>query len=133
MNNLAMIYQVERPNVEVADLTALVIRAPGMIVGKLIREDFTISTVSTVSTVSSKSYFVATTLITSAAQMLIEALELDFNSEHITSRRIGCSLNKMRLTQARQPGGGKRGWIVSLDELIRWAQTYELDIDAITA
>jgi len=39
MNALSLSYQAERPNVEANDLTVLVIRALGLIVGRMVRED----------------------------------------------------------------------------------------------
>ena len=77
-------------------------------------------------------HFVFTSLITDAAQRLIEANELDIDATRITSSRVGRVLNKMRLNKSRQPLTGKRGWSVSLDDVIRWAYSYGLDPAAIT-
>ena len=42
---LSVAYQQERPNVEAADLTVLVIRALGLVVGKMIRDECAVSAV----------------------------------------------------------------------------------------
>ena len=39
MMALSVAYQAERPNVETSDMTALVIRALGMVVGQSVKED----------------------------------------------------------------------------------------------
>ena len=135
MGSLSLAYQSERPNVETSDLTALVIRALGMIVGKMAkdeREQAAVSAVSAVAAVKSMRHFIATDTITAAAQTLIEVQELDYDVSHVTTRRIGRSLKKMRLQQVRVGKSGKRGWFVSLEEVIRWAGSYGLDPREIT-
>ena len=76
--------------------------------------------------------FIATDTITAAAQTLIEVQELDYDVSHVTTRRIGRSLKKMRLQQVRVGKSSKRGWYVSLEEVIRWAGSYGLDPREIT-
>jgi len=101
--------------VEASDLTALVIRALGLIVGKMIAEARAqgVAGVAGVAGVTgdtrSKQWFVQTALVTGAAQQIAEALELDMNEEHITTARIGRVLKKMRLPNERHLKGGKRG------------------------
>jgi len=56
-----MAYQRERPNVEAGDLTVLVIRASGLILGKMVRDD------STVSTIRNVKQFIPTTLVAAPA------------------------------------------------------------------
>ena len=38
----------------------------------------------------------------------------------------------MRIPQTKQPNGGKRGWLISLDDLNKWAVSYALGIEEIT-
>ena len=125
-------YQTERPNVEVSDLTALVIRALGMIVGQMMREAGTTGTTNATGTTRSVSWFIPTALITSAAQQIAEVQEIDISTDRITTNRISRVLKKMRLRNDRQPHGGKRGWSISLEEVIRWAASYGLDPNNIT-
>ena len=132
MNALSLSYQAERPNVEANDLTVLVIRALGLIVGRMVREDSDISDISTISDIRSRRRFIPTALITGAAQQIAEVHEVDINIDQITSKRIANSLQKMRFTTQRQANGGKRGWSITLEEVIRWADSYGLDVRKIT-
>ncbi len=127
MGSLSLAYQSERPNVERSDVTALIIRALGMLVGKMIRDSGVTSTRSTTSTTNSVKWFVQTTLVTAAAQQLAEALEIDINTDRLTTTKVGRIMTKMRLERERQQQGGKRGWKVSLDDVIRWSNSYGLD------
>ncbi len=129
---LSVAYQQERPNVEAADLTALVIRALGLIVGKMVRDDSGVSGVRDVSGVHNKRYFIPTSLTAAAAQKLVETLELDIDLDRVSSRRIGHVLKKMRFTNTKQSNGGSRGWLVSLDDLHRWSHSYGLNEEEIT-
>ncbi len=71
---LAEAYQKKRPNVEVSDLTVLVIRALGLIVGQRVREmgvigdSRTTGDIRNVSSVRSTKMFIPTSLITDAVQ-----------------------------------------------------------------
>ena len=132
MMALSEAYQAERPNVETADLTGLVIRALGMIVGKMVRDESAVSAIKTVSAVSSKRSYVATNLITAAAQTLVESNEMDISIEHVTSRRVGRVLTKMRFINHRPSGNRGRGWSISLDDVMRWAISYGMDPSEIT-
>ena len=109
MMALSVAYQQERPNVEAGDMTALVIRALGMIVGKLVRNEGELSEHSEHSELYRKRYFILTSIIAAAAQLLIQTNELDIDIDRVTTIRVGRALTKMRLTNARQPGSGKDG------------------------
>ena len=134
MGSLSLAYQKERPNVEVSDLTALVIRALGMLVGKMIKDKAGSATGATSTTSASKyvKWFIPTALITAAAQQIAETAEMDINLDRITTIRVGRTLTKMRLTNERPSGAGKRGWMVSLEEVTRWANSYGIDSNKIT-
>ena len=129
---LSVAYQEERQNVEGEDLTVLVIRALGMLVGKLISYQGDQGDQGDRCDLSKVRYFLLTALITQASQGLVEVLELDLNNESITSRKIGAVIRKMRLPHSRQSHTGKKGWLVSLSDVIRWAQVYGLDPESIT-
>ena len=132
MMALSVAYQQERPNVEAADLTGLVIRALGMIMGKLVKDEGELSELSEHSELYRKRYFILTSTIASAAQLLIQANELDIDIDRVTTIRIGRALTKMRLTNTRQPRTGKKGWMISLEDIVRWAGSYSLEPRAIT-
>ena len=123
MMALSVAYQRERQNVEGDDLTSLVIRALGMIVGKIVRDDGAVSAVKSISAIKKEIRFIPTVLVTGAAHSLIGAYEIDINPDMVTTRRIGKVLNKMRFIRHRVAGGGNRGWMISLDDVIRWAES----------
>ena len=131
MEQLSMDYQAERPNLEVSDLTALVIQALGKVLGdNLHKQGF--EEVEKGSDVYRQKVHILTSSITDAAQALIEEQELDFNADYVTSRRIGRALGKMRLSKQREAGTGKSGWLVSLSDLDRWCTSYGLDLGELT-
>ena len=132
MMALSEAYQAERPNVETADLTGLVIRALGMVVGKVLRDEGDLGDLGDRGDLYSKRYLFLTTLITQAAHSLIDSNEIDIDPQYITSRKVGTVLSKMRFNKARQPHSGKKGWLVTLNEVIRWSNSYGLDPSMIT-
>jgi hypothetical protein len=132
MMALSVAYQKERQNVEANDLTALVIRALGMIGGKLIRDEGELGDRGDRGELNRKRYFLLTATITQASQGLAEILEQDITPDEVTSRKLGSVLRKMRLPSSRQPKTGKKGWMVSLFDVIRWSQSYGLDPSNIT-
>ncbi len=132
MNALSLSYQAERPNVEANDLTVLVIRALGLIVGRMVREGCDGCDGCDDCDVRSMRRFIPTALIVGAAQQIAEVHEVDINIDQVTSRRIASSLKKMRFTNQREAGSGKRGWSITLEEVIRWADSYGLDVRKIT-
>lgn len=115
-----------------ADLTALVIQTLGLLVGQMIRNEGVTSTGFATSTGLGMRRFIPTMLVTAAAHQIAEAHELDINLDRITSTRVGCTLLKMRLPKERQQRGGKRGWMVALEDVIRWGESYGLDPNQIT-
>ena len=117
-------YQAERPNVETSDMMALVIRALGTIVGKMVKES---AATNNEDGEYRKQHFLTTTLITSAAQQIVEVEEIDIHNEYITTGKAGRLLTKMRLPKGRQGNIGKRGWYVSLYDVRRWASSYGLE------
>ena len=117
---------------EAADLTSLVIRAMGMIIGRIFRTELVVSEVNTLSEVYKKRQFILTTTVTHASQALAEVLELDINPDSLTTRRIGRVLGKMRLSKSRQVGTGKSGWMISLSDVDRWAGSHGLNITELT-
>lgn len=132
MMDLSVAYRQERPNVEAADLTALVIRALGLVLGKMIRDEGTGCTGGTGGTRHTAQFFLTTELVTIASQSLIEAYEIEINIDQVNVVRVGKTLTKMRFVGKRGAKGGKRGWLVSLNDLIRWAESYGLKPDEIT-
>ena len=134
MEELSMKYQDERPGLEPGDLTGLVIRALCRVVRstKIEASPRDMSDVSDISDIKieipDRDWVFFTEAITDAAQEIARDEDLDLDVEHLTSRRIGRSLGKMRLTPHRQPGKGKRQWEVTWAELERWTATYGLSL-----
>ena len=120
---------------EMSDLTALVIRALGLVVGKIVKDELDdvadVAVYADVAVLSVKR-LIATDTITSAAQALIETNELDYDTSQVTTRRVGHVLKKMRFSNGRVSRATKRGWMVSLEDVIRWANSYGLEARAIT-
>jgi hypothetical protein len=117
MESLSMDYQRERPELEVSDLTALVIRA----LVQLATRD--ISDISAISDITQETHFLhfETSKVTDAAVKIAQDDELDIDPDYITARRVGRILGKMRLKKEREAGKGTRKWALSLRDLRRWA------------
>jgi len=116
MEALAVAYQAERPDLEMGDLMALVIRA-------LVRS--AVSAVSAANAVNReipRALTLTTSSITRACKELVNELELDMDAEHISVRRIGRVLGKMRWRAERTTRA--KGWTITLAELQRWALAY---------
>ncbi|MCA9979138.1 MAG: hypothetical protein KC413_25425 [Anaerolineales bacterium] len=132
LEQLAIDYQQERPNLELSDYTALTIRALCRLMATKISAPFGISDVYDVSDIRQmmgKGEFVfLTKYITSQAHKVIEDDELDLDTDKITSRKIGRVLGTMRFVKEREPGTGNRGWKVGLDDLERWTTAYGMSL-----
>jgi hypothetical protein len=117
METLSMSYQGERPDLEIGDLTALIIRA--------------INAVCAMNAINEKTppITLKTAEITAAAQQIVADDELDFDQDMITSRRVGRVLGKMRLASGgRQSGRGARQWVVTYRDLEKWTLAYGLEL-----
>jgi hypothetical protein len=131
---LSMKYQDERPGLEPGDLTGLVIRALCRVVRdtKIAVSHCDMRDVGDISDIKieipDRDWIFFSEAITDAAQAIARDEDLDFDVDHLTSRRIGRSLGKMRLTPHRQAGKGKRQWEVTWAELERWTATYSLSL-----
>jgi hypothetical protein len=68
---------------------------------------------------------IETKAITDMAVKLVNDEELEFDSDRITSRRVGRTLGKLRLAKETSHGAA-RGWKVTVKDLRRWADTYGL-------
>lgn len=132
LEKLAVDYQRERPNLEMSDLTGLVIRAMGILIGQQLEagEVGRVSGVNGVSGVKG-AYQLSTKSITDAARKIVEDEEMDIDPEHVTSRRVGRALGKMRIAKADQSGGKQRGWAITLGELERWCVSYGYELSRV--
>jgi hypothetical protein len=121
MEQLSVNYQEERGEMESGDQTSLVIRA-------LCR--CAISAINAKSAINSEGGWVFTTEeIKDAVIATANDAEADVDVEKFTSKRIGRTLGKMRLSQSPRPGGrGSRRWIVSIQDLERWTSSYGMSL-----
>ena len=112
---LSVAYQAERVDLEVGDLTAVVIRA-------LCR--YAVNDVHDVTkeTPEATTFAFGTSAITKLAKELAEEIEADIDPESITARRVGRVLGKMRLRADRTTK--RRGWKMSLGDLLGWLTAY---------
>lgn len=85
MMALSVAYQQERSNVEAADMTALVIRALGFLLGRIGSGEFVTSEVSEASEGYNKRHHLLTATITQSAQAVAHVQEIDIQLDHITS------------------------------------------------
>jgi hypothetical protein len=68
-----------------------------------------------------------TSQIAEVTKAVAEELEADLDLDHITARRVGRVLGKMRLKPDRD--GKLKGWRVALSDLERWAASYGVPFD----
>jgi hypothetical protein len=124
MEKLALIYQGERQEMESTDLAVLVVRA----ICKCLVPDCDVSSFCDVLTffVEPQKTFLKTSQITETAKEIAEGEELGIDAELIVEKRIGWILKKLRVTKCREPGTGKRGWMISPFEMQRYVNAYGL-------
>ena len=122
LTQLSLDYQTARFDLDIPDLTVLVIRAlfkcvkcePGDLIHHRDNPRRT------------ERHTLFTADITQAVIEIARAEEANLDVEAISSRRVGVQLHKMRFGKDRQPGKGTRQWIVTLEELKRLAIAYNL-------
>jgi len=132
MDALSVSYQDERPDLELSDLTALVIRALCDCAHDQIDPGCDISDIKDISDIikeipDNKWCFLTSTL-TDRAVKIVKEQELDVDTEYITSRRLGRILGKMRLQKEREAGTGRRQWRITWKDLERWTSTYAISL-----
>lgn len=125
MESLSRNYQLERRQLEGADMTALVIRAicecADCDVGTL-RDVWDVNSEPSAET----KIFILTRDITAAARTIAETDELDVDLEKIESRRIGRTLGRLRIQKATESGTHRKGWKISQRELAGFAHSFGL-------
>ncbi|MCL4872011.1 MAG: toprim domain-containing protein [Anaerolineae bacterium] len=135
MEQLSIDYQVERPNLELSDLTALTIRALGKAIVARLPQPCDMSDVCDMSDIKriagTGEFALLSSDITAYAHQVITEAELDLDTDKITARRIGRVLGKMRFASSRVAGKGTRGWRITLDELARWVTSYGLPLSEV--
>lgn len=124
MEKLSVGYQSEKQEMEATDLTALVIRA----VCKCLVPECDVLTFCDVLSffTDTQKTFLKTSEITETAREIAQDEELPIDLDHITERRIGWILKKLRVDKWREPGTGKRGWSISKFEMQRFLKAFGL-------
>jgi hypothetical protein len=125
MGRLSKDYQKERMDASPGDLRPLIIRAIAR------HLDCDVSDVRDVSDIKiGTTQLIKTSTICQSAKQIIEADELDIEADDVRlPRRLGRTLSKMRFSQRREGGSGNRGWIITAEELYRWARSLGLAKD----
>jgi hypothetical protein len=123
MNNLSQVYQKERPDLEMADLTVLVIRALIQVVtGKSVSSISSVSSIKVEGSDSAKTHSATTGRLTEEAKRIAQDEEVDIEIERITSRRVGRVLAKLRIP--KDPDTSIRQWRVIVADLARLALAF---------
>ena len=124
MERLALVYQGERQEMESTDLTILVVRA----VCKCLVPECDVMTFCDVLTflVETQKTFLKTKQITETAKEIAENEELGIDADLIVSKRVGWILKKLRLTNGREPGTGRHGWMISPFQMQSYVKAYGL-------
>jgi Domain of unknown function (DUF3854) len=124
MEQLSRSYQNEKPELESADITALVIRA---LCQCAINAISAIRAINLETHKFFKEEVFKTADVVAAAKYVIGESELDIDPETVTNRRVGRVLGRMRLRQEPRSGGqGSRLWKVTLNDLLKWTELYSV-------
>ncbi len=117
LDALSVAYQTERTDLEIGDLTVLVIRA-------LCR--YAVCAVSAVNVETlDASFSFGTNAITKFTKEVAEETEADMDPESITARRVGRVLGKMRLRPERT--NKAKGWKMTVGDLLNWLTAYGIE------
>jgi len=125
METLSVQYQRERSDLESDNLIILVIQALCY---------WAISAISLDSPDSEgppliREWVLTTEQIAAFARAI--AKTKDGEPDHVTNRRVGRVLGRMRLEKVPRPGGkGSRRWRVTLGDLERWTAAYGMPLSA---
>jgi hypothetical protein len=116
MEALSQAYQVERPDLESADLQVLVIKALCHYATKATRA----------TNKEGGAEYDCTTADVKAEVVVVAAdEESGLNPESLSTDRVGRVLGRMRFKKKPRPGGkGPRQWIIPLGDLQGWAKAY---------
>jgi len=123
MENLSQSYQNERPELEIADTTRVVIQAlcecaVSAILAKGANKNIQVVILQVVD-------------ITEAAKKIVEEGDVDLNPQYIVNRWVGRVLTKLRFPEVPRPGGkGSRLREIDLKDLAHLAESYKVDFYA---
>jgi hypothetical protein len=121
MHNLALKYQKERPELELPDITRLVIQALCKCASSAIRAN---------SAINKGGHFeIKISDVSKAALSLVKEEELDIDQSKVTNRKIGSVMSKLRFLQVPRSGGmGSRLRKIDFPFLVQLAKSYNVDL-----
>jgi len=118
MQNLALDYQTQRAELEIADPTRIILESLCVCAVRAIRANRAI-----------KSIKVTVSVVTDTVAAMIKDQELDIDPESLPARKVGLSLRRLRFTQTPRPGGkGSRQYEIHLQELTRLCESYKVQV-----
>lgn len=127
MEQLAVDYQDERPDLEVGDFQGFIIRG---LLAMCANRAGCANCANHVEYTKGKPHWVfASNSLAECVATEIKNAEADLATDHGFGQRVGMALKKMRLYKPPRAGGkGPRSWLITADELIRWALSYGIAV-----
>jgi Domain of unknown function (DUF3854) len=120
MQDLSQAYQEERPDLESADLQALVIKALC---------HYAMNSMRAINEEGGQEFTCITSNFKDEVITIAEDEEIDIDTSAISTKRVGRVLGRMRFRQKPRAGGkGARQWRVLLPELQGWAKAYGISL-----
>ena len=119
MEKLALDYQKERPDLETADTTRVVIQALCSCANSATRANRAIN--------KPEQFIVKVKDVTAATQKIIKEEDLDLEARFLNNKKVGRIVAKLRFPEAPRPGGkGSRQRIIDLRDLEALAGSYNV-------
>ena len=142
IEQVAVAYQSERPDLETSDLTVLVIRAICSLIKDKIQPSSTnlnnsndISDMNDISdimkAIPDNDWVFFSSRIAERTKRLANNEDLDFMDGEVSSRRVGRILGQLRLKKQRQAGTGHRQWKISWDDIEQLSSAYGLSLASV--
>jgi hypothetical protein len=121
LEQLALAYQSERPDLEAEDLSTLVVKALLVLYTQAARRALTLSPGPL------ESFHVRMAELIPVVEALADMA--DMPRGRLTAHRLGFILNKLRVSRDRLDGKYARQWLVRRDDLKRWTVSYGLRVE----
>jgi hypothetical protein len=122
MNQLSVVYQTERNDLEGTDMTRLVLRSIVYCILHEAKEPIDVEELYQ----AGREWKLITKEIAEAAKNLIEEEELDFNLEHTNAWIIGKALGRLRFEKTKVGAKATRGWRIPISGLVRLLESFSL-------
>jgi hypothetical protein len=119
IEGLAKKYQTERPDLEPANLTALVVRA---LISCTLPSIISVSSNTSMSPEGRQEWTLKTAEVTNKACEIAQATDLDIDQQCITSKRVGRILGRLRIS--KHSNTSIRAWEVKASDVWRLALAF---------